>query len=90
MDAPPALHSYLTTCRGDRTQTEVATALGVSQATISSWESDDAAKRVLPRAKRLPAVAEAYGADLSTLRDLWHRAAEVDATTEGEQVADVA
>ena len=87
--APAELHSYLTTCRGDRTQTEVATALGVSQATISSWESDDAAKRVLPRAKRLAAVADAYGADLSKLRDLWHRAAEADGGR-SEQVADVA
>lgn len=86
--APAELHSYLTTCRGDRTQTEVAAVLGVSQATISSWESDDAAKRVLPKAKRLGAVAEAYGADPATLRDLWHRAVEAGARS--ESIADVA
>lgn len=46
--------------RSGRSQQEVADALGVSQPTVHSWESDE--KR--PRADRLAEVAAAYGVDV--------------------------
>lgn len=49
--------------RGDRTQSEVAAQIGVSQTTIAFWESDE----VSPRTDRLRQLAKYYKLKLSDL-----------------------
>lgn len=65
-----AFGSYLATARGERSQQELADALGVTQSTISSWESDE----TIPRKHRLRAVASAYDVAFDALVSRWMRA----------------
>lgn len=75
MPDPNTFHGALTKARGDKAQSAIAASVGVTQAAVSSWESDDDSLRVLPRAERLDAIATAYGIKRRRLRALWHRAA---------------
>ena len=69
-------HAALVKARGDeRSQTDIAAVCKVTQAAVSSWETDDDRLRVLPRAERLDKIAEAYAIAPRRLRALWHRAA---------------
>ena len=50
-----------------RSQTEIADLIGVEQVTVSSWERGS----LMPRPKRLDAVAQAYGIRADKLRSLY-------------------
>ena len=45
------------------TQKDVADALGISQVSVWQWENDDS----MPRADKLPAIAELYGCTVDDL-----------------------
>lgn len=75
MAEPPTFHGELVKARGKKSQTVIAADCNVTQAAVSSWETDDDRLRVLPRAERLDKIAEAYGIAPRRLRALWHRAA---------------
>lgn len=62
-----SLPTALAAARGDRSQAAIAEDCGVSQATISSWESGE----TRPRYDRLRIVAKAFGMPLRRLRALW-------------------
>ena len=57
-------------------QEEMAEKVGVSQVSISSWESDDDKTRVSPRPSRLDDIARAYRLDSDLVWSLWRRAAK--------------
>lgn len=46
-----------------QTQAQLATQLGLSQCTISAWESEV----YLPKARQLPALADALGCEINDL-----------------------
>lgn len=60
--------SYIRKCREDRglTLRELGPLLGVSHATVASWEQDKAK----PAASYFPAMVAAVGADMATLEVL--------------------
>jgi transcriptional regulator with XRE-family HTH domain len=58
--------ALLTRARGNRTQAEIAEAIGRSQPLISKWESG----RSVPTLADHGAVADAYGINKRTLRAL--------------------
>lgn len=72
----PPLHVELREARGraDLNQTDAAELIGVSQATVSSWESTNDAIRVCPQAGRLESIAKAYRLPIDRLRSQWLRA----------------
>jgi len=69
------LHATLAKARKrlGRSQEEMAADVGVSQVTISSWESEVDGTRVSPRADRVEAIARAYQLDPEVVWALWRR-----------------